>query len=121
MIYSYQACGDYFLEPFGLRLVIKVDAPRQFVSCERKRSFYMKIKTTKRVFFLNISHHQWLHSVATASSSEYVGLRLFSSFGSIYHNQSQAVINALTVFLLHGVYHFMAKLLLFTVVSTANS
>lgn len=33
---SYQTCGDHLLKPLGLRLVIKVDAAHQIVSCYKE-------------------------------------------------------------------------------------
>lgn len=45
MMVSYQTCGDHFLEPFGLRLVIKVDAPRQVISWNREREESKDIMT----------------------------------------------------------------------------
>lgn len=53
---SYQTCGDYFLEPFGLRLVIKVDAPRQVISCERKVVLHIHIMKKTDVCSFLTSH-----------------------------------------------------------------
>lgn len=33
---SYQTCGDHFLKPFGLGLVIKVDTAHQIISCYKE-------------------------------------------------------------------------------------
>lgn len=38
---SYQTCGDHLLKPFGLSLVVEVDAAHKIISCAVKKKKQM--------------------------------------------------------------------------------